>query len=68
MSGDVCSKKLLLLRSKRLLPVFFSRILMDSCLTFRSFIYFEFIFVYAVRKWSSFVFCMLLSSFPNTIC
>lgn len=38
-----------------LLPKFSSRILMDSCLTLRSFVYFEFIFVYAVREWSSFL-------------
>uniref|UniRef100_A0ABI7X463 Secreted protein n=1 Tax=Felis catus TaxID=9685 RepID=A0ABI7X463_FELCA len=53
--GDVSSKKLLQLRSKRLLPAFSSRVLMLSCLTFRSFIHFEFIFVYSVRKWSSFI-------------
>uniref|UniRef100_A0ABI7YC23 Uncharacterized protein n=1 Tax=Felis catus TaxID=9685 RepID=A0ABI7YC23_FELCA len=41
--------------SKSLLPVFSSRILMVSCLTFRSFIHFEFIFVYGVRKWASFI-------------
>ena len=40
---------------KRVLPVFSSRILMDSCLTFRSFIHFECIFVYGVREWSSFI-------------
>ena len=28
---------------------------MASCLTFRSFIHFEFIFVYGVRKWSRFI-------------
>ena len=38
--GDVSSKKLLQARSQRLLPVFSSRILMDSCLTFRSCIHF----------------------------
>ena len=35
-------------------PAFSSRVLMVSCLTFRSFIHFEFIFVNGVRKWSSF--------------
>ncbi|CAD7682116.1 unnamed protein product [Nyctereutes procyonoides] len=30
-------------------------ILMESCLTFRSFIHFEFIFVYGAREWSSFI-------------
>uniref|UniRef100_A0A8P0TIY8 Uncharacterized protein n=1 Tax=Canis lupus familiaris TaxID=9615 RepID=A0A8P0TIY8_CANLF len=52
---DVCCKKLLWPSSKRVLPVFFSRILMESCLTFRSFIHFEFIFVYGEREWSSFI-------------
>ena len=42
-------------RSKRLLHIFFSRIFLASCLTFRSFIHFDFIFVYGVRKWSRFV-------------
>lgn len=28
---------------------------MVSCLTFRSFIHFEFIFVYGIRKWLSFI-------------
>ena len=49
------SKTLLWLRSKRLLPVFSSRILMVSCHTFRSFIHFEFVSVHGVRKWSSFI-------------
>uniref|UniRef100_A0ABI7ZC59 Uncharacterized protein n=1 Tax=Felis catus TaxID=9685 RepID=A0ABI7ZC59_FELCA len=49
------SKKLLRPRSKRFLPAFSSRILMASCLIFRSFIHFEFMFVYGVRKWSRFV-------------
>ena len=53
--GVLLSKKLLWLRSNRLLPVFSSRVLMVSCLTFRSFIHLEFIFVYGVRKWSSFI-------------
>ena len=47
-------KNLLSLMSKRLLPVPSSRILIASCLTFRSFIRFEFIYVHGVRKWSSF--------------
>uniref|UniRef100_A0ABI7WZN7 Uncharacterized protein n=1 Tax=Felis catus TaxID=9685 RepID=A0ABI7WZN7_FELCA len=54
-SGDVLSKKLLRARSKRFLPAFSSRILMASCLTLRSFIHFEFIFVYGARKWSRFI-------------
>ena len=52
---DMSSKKLLWPRSKRLLLVFFSTILMVSCLTIRSFIHFEFVFVYGVRKWSSLI-------------
>uniref|UniRef100_A0ABI7XMZ9 Secreted protein n=1 Tax=Felis catus TaxID=9685 RepID=A0ABI7XMZ9_FELCA len=52
--GDVSSKKLLQLRSERFFPAFSSRVLMVSCLTVRSFIHFEFIFVNGVRKWSSF--------------
>lgn len=48
------SKKSLWPRSKRLLPVFFSRISMVSYLNFRSFIRFQFIFLHGkVRKWSS---------------
>ena len=53
--GDISWKELLWLISKRLLPMFSSGIRMDSCLTLRSFIHFEFIFVYSVRKWSSFI-------------
>ena len=53
--GDMSSKKLLQPRSKRLLPVFSYRILMVSYLAFRSFTHVEFIFVYGVRKWSSFI-------------
>ena len=54
-SGNVSSKKLLWMRSKRFLPLFSSRILMVSYLTLRSFIHFEFIFVHGVRQWSSFI-------------
>ena len=54
-SRDVLSKKLLWPRSKRFLPAFSSRTLMASCLAFRSFIHFEFIFVYGIRKWSRFI-------------
>ena len=52
--ADVSSKKLLQRRSERCFPAFSSRVLMVSCLTFRSFIHFEFILVNGVRKWSSF--------------
>uniref|UniRef100_A0A8P0PMN5 Uncharacterized protein n=2 Tax=Canis lupus familiaris TaxID=9615 RepID=A0A8P0PMN5_CANLF len=52
---DVSCKKLLWSSSKRVLPVFSSRILMESSLTFRYFIHFEFVFLYGVREWSSFI-------------
>ena len=55
VSGDVLCKKLLWPRSKRFLLAFSSRILMASCLSLWSFIHFEFIFVYGVRKWSRFI-------------
>ena len=35
--------------------MFSSRTLMESCFTLGSFIYFEFIFVYGIREWSSFI-------------
>ena len=41
--------------SKMLLSMFFSRILMDYCLSSRSFIHLELIFVYGVRESSSFI-------------
>ena len=44
--GDISWKKLLWPMSERLFPRFSSRILMDSYLTLRSFIHFEFIFVW----------------------
>jgi len=37
------------------LPMFSSRSFIVSGLTLRSLIHFEFIFVYGVRKWSSFI-------------
>ena len=46
--GNASTKKLLWPRSQRWLPVFSSRILVDSQLTFRSFIHFEAIFLYMV--------------------
>ena len=48
-------KNLLWLMSKRLQPTFSSRIVMDSCLTSRSFIHLDFSFVYGVRDWSGFI-------------
>ena len=65
-SRDMLSKKLLQPRSKRFLLAFSSRILMASCLTFRS--YFEFIFVYGEESGPGSFFCMSLSSFLSTTC
>ena len=70
--GNVSSKKLLWPKSKRFLLVFSSRILMVSCLTFRPFIHFEFIFFVwckEVVQFHSFtcccpVFSLLLDIFP----
>ena len=41
--------------SESVLPMFSSRSFIVSGLPFRSLIHFEFIFVYGVRKWSSFI-------------
>ena len=41
--------------SESVLPMFSSRSFIVSGLTFRSLIHFEFIFVYGVRKYSSFI-------------
>ena len=41
------------------------RILMASCLTFRSFIHFEFVFVYGVRKWSRLILLHVTVQFPQ---
>ena len=41
--------------SESVLPMFSSRSFIISCLTFRSLVHFEFIFVYGVRKCSSFI-------------
>ena len=43
------------------------RILMDSCLTSRSFIHLEFIFVYGVREWSSLIILHVAVKFSSTI-
>ena len=42
-----------------------SRILMDSCLTSRSFIHFESIFVYGVREWSRFILLYIAVQFSQ---
>ena len=45
------------------LPMFSSRSFIVSGLTFRSLIYFEFIFVYGVRKCSSFILLQVVDQF-----
>ena len=60
-----CSNRLLQLRSKRLLPVFSYVMLMVSCLTFRSFLHFEFTFVYDVRKGFTLIFLRVAIQFSK---
>ena len=54
--GDIADKILLQAISKILLPLFYSRIFMVSGLTFQSLVHFEFILVFGVKRWSSFIF------------
>ena len=49
--------------SESVLPMFSSRSFIDSGLTFRSLTYFEFIFVYGVRKCSSFILLQVVDHF-----
>ena len=60
-------KLLLRAKSKTLLPMFSSRSFMASGLILKSLIHFESILAYGVREWSSFSFCMYLSSFLSTV-
>lgn len=54
--------------SKSLLCMFSCKSFKVSGLTFKSLIHFEIIFVYDLRRWSSFTFfCVYLSRFANTI-
>ena len=50
-----------------LLPVFSSRVFMVLSLAFKPLIHSEVFLAYGVRRWSNFIFCTYLSSFPNTI-
>uniref|UniRef100_A0A8D1EFJ9 Uncharacterized protein n=1 Tax=Sus scrofa TaxID=9823 RepID=A0A8D1EFJ9_PIG len=52
--GDWPEKIFMRLMSESVLPMFFSRSLMVSCLIFKSFSHFEFIFVHGVRVCSHF--------------
>ena len=51
--------------SESVLPMFSSRSLIVSGLTFRSLIYFGFIFVYGVRKCSSFILLQVVDQFSQ---
>ena len=51
--------------SESVLPMFSSRSFIVSGLTFRSLIYFEFIFVYGVRKCSSFILLQVVDQFSQ---
>ena len=51
--------------SESVLPMFSSRSFIVSGLTFRSLIHFEFIFVYGVRKCSSFILLQMVDQFPQ---
>ena len=48
------------------LPMFSSRSFIVSGRTFRSLIHFEFIFVYGVRKWSSFILLQVADQFSQS--
>ena len=48
--------------------MFSSKSFIVSGLTFRSLIYFQFIFEYGVRKFSNFLLYRWLTSFPSTTC
>ena len=47
------------------LPMFSSKSFIVSCLTFRYLIHFEFIFVYGVRKCSSFILLQVVDQFSQ---
>ena len=51
--------------SESVLPMFSSRSFIASGLTFRSLIHFEFIFVYGVSKYSSFILLQVVDQFSQ---
>jgi len=53
--------------SESVLPMFSSRSLIVSGLTFRSLIHLEFIFVYGVRKCSSFILLQVVDQFSQIV-
>ena len=63
--GDISDKIFLRAMSKIFLPVFSSRIFMFSGLTFKSLMHFEFILVYAVRMWPSYIFLRVTIQFSQ---
>ena len=64
---EIHQKKILLwVKSEILLPMFSSRIFMVLILTFKVLSHFEFILVYGVKRWSSFIYLHDLSNFCNT--
>ena len=65
--GDRSQKILLQFMSKSVLPMFSSRSVMVSCLTFRSLIHFEFIFVYGMSKCSNLSFMCSCPVFPTQL-
>ena len=52
-----------MIMSESVLPMFSSRSFIVSCLTFRSLIHFEFIFVYGVRKSFHFILLQVVDQF-----
>ena len=52
-------------REESVLPMFSSWSFVVSGLTLRSLIHFEFIFVYGVRKWSSFILLQVFDQFSQ---
>ena len=61
-------KKVAMVDAREIIAVLSTRIFMVSGLPLRSLIYFEFIFVYGIRKWYFFsvsFFCTWSSSFPT---
>ena len=51
--------------SESVLPMFSSKIFIVSCLTFRSLIHSEFIFVYGVRKCYNFILLQVVDQFSQ---
>ena len=58
-----CSKRLLWFTSKSVLPVYSSKSLIVFDLTFRSLIYFEFIFLCSVREYCNFILLLVVVHF-----